>query len=116
MRASGVPIATVNPRTAGDHARVAASRVRGNIHRATVNAVTRSGWFVGVLGALLMLVVVFAAGYALEAAHLGEQTAREFGEIGIPYHDGPCAGKVSCPELNREDLASPRPVEPSSGR
>ena len=90
-----LPTATVHPRTPGDHARGATSKLCERIQRATVNPVTRSQSFVGGFGAILLTVlacaIVHKLGSTYEIAH----------EIGIPYHDGPCAGKVSCPELNK---------------
>ncbi len=83
-----MPPARLEPRTAQDHVGVARAQARHGLRCVTTNAVTRSGWFVGVVGGLLALQVLATQLYSLEIS-----------DLGVPYHDGPCAGKIDCPEL-----------------
>lgn len=84
-----IPTAQLEPRTKREHAERATAQARHGLRRATTNAITRSGWFVGVIGFL-----IFSVAFAM-VDHPHE------GDFGVPYHDGPCSGKVSCPELNK---------------
>jgi len=101
-----MPTATVNPHTPDKHARAAASKLRGKLHRATVNSVTRSGWFVCIFGLVFSLATLLIAGHEMGRAdglpnpyaNGGPGTASELGSI--PFHDDPCAGNPSCPELD----------------
>jgi hypothetical protein len=84
-----IPTAQLEPRTARVHAERAVAQARHGLHRTTTNAITRSGWFVAAMGAL-----IFCLAFAMLRVPIPD-------DFGVPYHDGPCAGKVSCPELNK---------------
>jgi hypothetical protein len=49
-----LPTVRLNPRSLGDCAEITIARTRHRANRITTNRLTRSGWFVGVIGALLL--------------------------------------------------------------
>jgi hypothetical protein len=49
-----VPMARLEPRNVGERIEAAVVRTRYRANRITTNRITRSGWFVGLIGAVIL--------------------------------------------------------------